>query len=152
VGDTFTLRNFTIDPHRRMLRRDGKPIAIEPKAFDCLVYLVQEKGRAVSKNELIGAVWGKAEVSDAMLGQAVLKARRALGDHGRSQITIRTVRNFGYEWIEPLSGDSVEQAPSQRGEPPIVPLTTEEDGPSYAVPVVLALGVAGAIIVWTCMS
>jgi DNA-binding winged helix-turn-helix (wHTH) protein len=152
VGEsTFTVRNYTIDPLRRMLRCDGEPMAIEPKAFDCLVYLAQQRGRAVSKNELIGAVWGKAEVSDAMLGQAVLKARRALGDQGRSQVTIRTVRSFGYEWIEPLS-EGLTATPHVQSDQAMLVASTEKAGPSFAIPAVLALAAAGAIVIWTCMT
>lgn len=94
--------NFVIDPDRRTLVANGEEIMIEPKAFDCMAYLVSQRGRAVGKDELIGAVWGKADVSDAMLGQAILKARRAVADDGSSQRVIRTAHRFGYEWIAPI--------------------------------------------------
>lgn len=91
--------DYTMDLRGRVLRTNGESLAIEPKVFDCLAYLIENRARAVGRDELIAAVWGKVDVSDAMLGQAILKARRALRDTGRTQNMIRTVPRFGYQWI-----------------------------------------------------
>ena len=70
---------------------------MQPKAFDCLTYLIANRDRAVGRDELIAAVWGKVEISDNILGQVVAHARRAVNDNGEEQRVIRTVPRFGYE-------------------------------------------------------
>ena len=54
----FTFDNQTLDTERRELLRDGAPIPVQPQVFDLLVYLVQNRDRVVSKEDLIGLVWG----------------------------------------------------------------------------------------------
>ena len=92
---------FQLDPATRELRRAGVPVPVPPRAFDCIVYLVEHRDRAVGRDELIAAVWGKADITDGMLGQTVLSARRVLDDTGKEQQCIRTVFRFGYHWVAP---------------------------------------------------
>ncbi|MBX3688110.1 winged helix-turn-helix domain-containing protein [Dokdonella sp.] len=92
-----------IDLSARELHRDGELVTLSPKVFDCLAYLIEHRERAVGRDELIAAVWGKVDVSDTLLGQTVLKARRAIGDTGNEQHAIRTVPRFGYRWIAEVS-------------------------------------------------
>src|SRR5690606_31384490 len=56
--------------------------------------------RAVGRDELIAAVWGRADVADALLAQTVLRIRRTLGDAGAEDSAIRTIARFGYRWVE----------------------------------------------------
>lgn len=102
----FRFGSHAIDLRARTLRSERGDVPLEPKVFDCLAYLIEHRDRAVGRDELISAVWGKADVSDAMLGQAVLKARRAIGDDGRAQGAIRTVPRFGYQWVAPVEADA----------------------------------------------
>jgi DNA-binding winged helix-turn-helix (wHTH) protein len=90
---------YRLDPRSRRLTRDGTDIAIEPRVLDVVVYLVEHRERAIGRDELIAAVWGRVDSSDATLAQAVLKARRLFGDDGSVQHTIRTVARFGYQWV-----------------------------------------------------
>ncbi len=92
------------DAATRELRREGKLVEPSPKVFDCLIYLIEHRNRAVGRDELIAAVWGRADVSDSLLGQTMLKVRRAIGDTG--QTAIRTVPRFGYHWIAETSVES----------------------------------------------
>ncbi len=92
-----------IDPLARELHRGDALLSLSPKVFDCLVYLIEHRDRAVGRDELMAAVWGRADVSDTLLGQTVLKARRAVGDGGRAQEAIRTVPRFGYRWVGELA-------------------------------------------------
>ena len=89
----------SVDPAARELRRNGELVTLSPKVFDCLAYLIEHRERAVGRDELMAAVWGRADVSDTLLGQTVLKARRAIGDDGNEQRMIRTVPRFGYRWV-----------------------------------------------------
>ena len=60
----FEFGDHLLDIERRELRRRGEPIALEPQVFDLLVYLMQNRDRAVSRTDLVDVVWGGRAVSD----------------------------------------------------------------------------------------
>jgi DNA-binding winged helix-turn-helix (wHTH) protein len=91
--------DFVLNPARRELRRAGEGVALPPKVFDCIAYLAMHRERAVGRDELIASVWGRAEITDNLLDQVMLRARRALGDTGEERRVIRTVPRFGYAWV-----------------------------------------------------
>ena len=95
----YQFDRFRLDPATRELYKDSDRIILPGSAFDCLVYLVEHSDRAVGRDELISAVWGRTDVSDTQLSQAVVRVRRALGDTGGAQTTIRTIPRFGYRWV-----------------------------------------------------
>lgn len=99
---TYRFDDFDLSPAKRELRKAGRPLALPARAFDCLAYLIEHRERAVGRDELIAAVWGRVEVSDALLGHTIVRIRRSLGDTGNEQRTIRTVPRFGYRWALPL--------------------------------------------------
>lgn len=105
TSQVYRFGDCRIDPSARELHRAAELVTLSPKVFDCLAYLIEHRDRAVGRDELIAAVWGKVDVSDTLLGQTVLKARRAIGDTGNEQHAIRTVPRFGYRWIAPLDED-----------------------------------------------
>lgn len=98
----YRFGDCTIDPSARELRTGGALATLSPKVFDCLIYLIEHRERAVGRDELIAAIWGKLDVTDTLLGQTVLKARRAVGDTGNGQHAIRTIPRFGYRWVAEL--------------------------------------------------
>jgi DNA-binding winged helix-turn-helix (wHTH) protein len=100
--------DFRIDPVARELWRGDRLIELPPHVFDCLAYLLEHRDRAVGRDELVAAVWGRTEVSDTLLGQTMLRIRRELGDDGKEQRVVRTIPRFGYRWVGPLddAGDS----------------------------------------------
>jgi DNA-binding winged helix-turn-helix (wHTH) protein/tetratricopeptide (TPR) repeat protein len=91
--------DFCLNPLTRELSRHGEPVALAASAFDCLVYLVEHRERPVGRDELISAVWGRADVSDNLLAQTIVRLRRALGDGGAGQQCIKTVARVGYRWM-----------------------------------------------------
>jgi len=95
----YSFDGYQLDPRSRRLTRGGNEVGVEPRVFDVIVYLVEQRRRAVCRDELIAAAWGRIDSSDATLAQAVLKARRLFGDDGNAQRTIRTVARFGYQWV-----------------------------------------------------
>ena len=105
---SYRFGDFRLEPATRELWRGTTPVPVPPRAFDCIVYLVEHRERAVGRDELIAAVWGRTETGDGTLGQTVLAARRALEDTGKEQHAIRTVFRFGYHWVAPV--DVVEGA------------------------------------------
>ena|SRR5690242_18614563 len=80
-----------IDVDRRELRLRKAPVHVEPQVFDLLLYLLANRDRVVSKDDLVAAVWRGRIVSDVTLNSRVGAARRAIGDDGRAQALIRTV-------------------------------------------------------------
>jgi DNA-binding winged helix-turn-helix (wHTH) protein/tetratricopeptide (TPR) repeat protein len=109
TASSYRFGDFLLDPATRELHCRGKPVALPPKSFDCLAYLVAHHDRAVGRDELISAVWGRIDVNDALLAQTLLRARRAVGDTGSRQDTIRTVPRFGYHWIRAV--ERIDPAP-----------------------------------------
>ena len=99
VGMAYRFSNFRLDPVARLLQREGAPLEVPRRAFDCLVYLIENRSRAVGRDELIERVWHRANVSDNQLAQTVLAARKLLDDDGNQQRMIRTVAGFGYHFV-----------------------------------------------------
>ena len=95
----FLFDDQTLDTNRRELRRGLKPISIEPQVFDLLVYLLQNRERVVSKDDLIASVWGGRIVSDSTLTSRINAARKAVGDSGENQKLIRTVARKGFRFV-----------------------------------------------------
>ena len=88
-----------LDVGRREFRRGAEAIAIEPQVFDLLVYLVQNRDRVVSKDDLIASVWGGRIVSDSTLTSRINAARKAVGDSGKNQKLIRTIARKGLRFV-----------------------------------------------------
>src|SRR5437879_7304509 len=109
----FTFGTYALDTDRRELRRGGDPVAMEPQVFDLLVYLVQNRDRVVSKDDLIACVWSDRIVSESTLNSCINSARKAVGDSGTDQRLIRTFPRKGFRFvgaIRPLASDAVSEA------------------------------------------
>ena len=121
-----------LDIERRELRCGAELIAIEPKAFDLLTFLVQQRDRVVSKNDLLQAVWGGRIVSESALTTRINAVRRAIGDDGAAQRLIRTFTRRGVRFIgevrempdqaAPAAGDGLGPAPAAADKPSIAVL------------------------------
>ncbi|MBO9663895.1 winged helix-turn-helix domain-containing protein [Dokdonella sp.] len=96
-----------VDVAARELRQAGKRVPLSPTVFDCIAYLLEHRDRAVGRDELVSAVWGKASVTDSLVGKTLVKARRAVGDDGAQQAVILTVPRFGFHWIAPVRVEEV---------------------------------------------
>jgi DNA-binding winged helix-turn-helix (wHTH) protein/tetratricopeptide (TPR) repeat protein len=97
----YIFGDFRFLPSTRELWRGGKRVMLPRRTFECLEHLIAHRDRAVGRDELVDAVFGRSNVSDAQLGQIVLRARRAVDDDGNAQHTIRTIAGYGYRWIAP---------------------------------------------------
>jgi DNA-binding winged helix-turn-helix (wHTH) protein len=95
----FLFADHVLDVARRELRCGSEPVALEPQVFDLLVYLVQNRERVVSKDDLIASVWGGRSVSDSTLTSRINAARKAIGDNGKSQKLIRTIARKGLRFV-----------------------------------------------------
>ena len=95
----FVFGEHTLDDDRRELLCRSEHVAVEPQVFDLLVYLVQNRDRVVSKDDLIGSIWGGRIVSDSTLTSRINAARKAIGDSGGKQKLIRTIARKGLRFV-----------------------------------------------------
>ena len=136
----FVFDNQTLDLDRRELRRGGEAIPVEPQVFDLLVYLVQNRDRVVSKDDLIASVWDKRIVSESTLASRINAARKAIGDNGKEQRLVRTIPRRGFRFVgnvqtQPIDGQpnyGVEAPSGEIPEPPRAALPLP-DRPAIAV-------------------
>ena len=90
---------YTLSPARRTLVRNGRELPLIPRCFDLLVLLIERRNEAVSRNDILDAVWSDVVVSDGALSQAIRVLRRTLGDDPRQPTFIRTLPRHGYRFV-----------------------------------------------------
>jgi DNA-binding winged helix-turn-helix (wHTH) protein len=95
----FSFGDHRLDVDRRELWRGAERVALEPQVFDLLVYLVRNRDRVVSKDDLLAAVWGRGIVSESTLTSRISAVRKAVGDSGEAQRLIRTVPRKGLRFV-----------------------------------------------------
>lgn len=98
----YRFAGCVFDTSRLELHRHGSLLHVEPQVAKILSLLLEQRSRVVSRDELLGVVWGSKVVSDGTLTVRVNALRRALGDDGHSQRIIRTVPKSGYRFIAPV--------------------------------------------------
>ncbi len=110
MSRSYRFGEFRVNPASRQLWRGERLVVLPPLVFDCLTYLIEHHDRAVGRDELVAAVWGKAEINDTLLRQTILRIRRELGDEAKEQSVLRTIPRFGYHWIAALESDELPAA------------------------------------------
>jgi TolB-like protein len=95
----FLFADHTLDTDTRELSRGGETIAVQPLVFDLLIYLIENRDRVVTREDLLAALWGGRTVADSTLATHVNAARRAVGDSGEEQKLIRTVARRGLRFV-----------------------------------------------------
>jgi DNA-binding winged helix-turn-helix (wHTH) protein/tetratricopeptide (TPR) repeat protein len=124
---------FRVDPGRRILLRETRPVVLTPKAFDTLLALIENRGRVLEKDELMRLVWADTVVEEANLSQNVFTLRKALGEGPQENAYIATVPRRGYQFVAEVRETPVPSVPTaglppQRVEPPrslaVLPFTS----------------------------
>jgi DNA-binding winged helix-turn-helix (wHTH) protein/tetratricopeptide (TPR) repeat protein len=98
VSNFYRFGPFDLDPDQRALRRDGKKIALPPKAIDLLLYLVQNPLRPLTKEELLRAVWPDSFVEEGNLSQNIFLLRKAITPKQKDFRYIVTLPGRGYQF------------------------------------------------------
>jgi len=96
---SWSFANFELDPERFELRNAGELVPLEPQVFQLLTMLVENRHRLVTKAEIIESVWGGRSISDSALSSRIKSARKAVGDNGSTQHTIRTIHAKGFRFV-----------------------------------------------------
>jgi TolB-like protein len=106
----YLFGEYALDTDRRELRRGSELVSIGPQGFDVLIYLISNRERVVSKDDLIEAVWRGRTVSASTLASQINAVRNSIGDSGEDQKLVRTIARKGFRFI-----GSVVQEPSTIG-------------------------------------
>src|SRR5512147_1775650 len=110
--EVFHFDDFTLDVQERRLLRGAEAVHLSPKAYDLLVALVRQRGRMVTKEELLRRIWPESFVEEGGLTVHVSALRKALGEDAHRPIYIETVARSGYRFIAAVSGDPANERPS----------------------------------------
>src|ERR1700752_977789 len=121
------LGDLTFDSSARQLLRGTAEIHLSPKAFELLKTLIDQRPRALSKNELHEHLWPTTFVSEANLASLIAEIREALGDTARQPRFIRTPHRFGYAFSGQPWEDPVVHAGSDSRAESMTPLANELD-------------------------
>jgi TolB-like protein len=135
----FLFGDYVLDPDRRELTRGSEVIATGPRVFDLLTYIVRNRERVVSKDDLLGAIWSGRIVSESTLTSHINAVRKAIGDSGENQRLVKTIARKGFRFVAEVretpstdgaSAPGTDPAPSGEAVGPALPLP---DKPSIAV-------------------
>jgi TolB-like protein/Tfp pilus assembly protein PilF len=131
----YLFDGFVFDVGRRELHCGADLVSVTPQVFDLLDFLICNRERVVSREELIKAVWNGRVVSDAALSTRLNVARKAIGDSGDEQRLIRTLARKGFRFIGPVQEAQTDAEPAVAGHTiaPPQPALTLPDKPSIAV-------------------
>jgi class 3 adenylate cyclase/predicted ATPase len=98
----YFFEGYVVDTDRRELRRGTTPIAVAPQVFDLLEYLICNRERVVSRDDLIASIWDGRIVSESALSTRINAVRSAIGDSGEDQRLIKTLPRRGYRFTGPV--------------------------------------------------
>lgn len=95
----FAFEDCVLDLDRRELSKGGTAVELEPQVFDLLAFLVGNRDRVVSRDDLIAGVWNGRIVSESALASRINAVRRAIGDDGSAQRLIKTIVRKGFRFV-----------------------------------------------------
>src|SRR5438874_743755 len=131
----YLFEEYAFDTDRRELHRGADVVSVAPQVFDLLDYLIRNRERVVSKDDLINAIWNGRSVSDAALTTRLNAVRSAIGDSGDEQRLIKTLQRKGFRFVGQVreaQGAAGAATADNPGQPP-KPVLTLPDKPSIAI-------------------
>jgi adenylate cyclase len=130
----YVFEDFVLDTDKRELRRGANVVSVAPQVFDVLDYLIRNRERVVSKDDLVTAIWEGRIVSDAALTTRLKAVRSAIGDSGEGQRLIKTLPRKGFRFVGRVQEEQGPGRTLDGGTPePPRPAATLPDKPSIAV-------------------
>jgi TolB-like protein/DNA-binding winged helix-turn-helix (wHTH) protein/Flp pilus assembly protein TadD len=129
----YLFEGFRLDLARRRLSDPaGNALQLSGRAFDVLVYLVENRARVVGKDEIMRAVWPRVVVEENNLNQAIYNLRRALADSRESPRFILTIAGRGYQFIAETRTETAAELP------PLMPATEAVTEAAVVSPAVIS--------------
>jgi adenylate cyclase len=129
----YVFEDYSLDTDRRELRCGRQLIAAEPQIFDLLQYLISNRDRVVSKDDLLAAVWDRRTVSESTLSSSLSAVRHAVGDSGEEQRLIKTVPRKGVRFVGTVREEASGSPGTNAASPPSTAYLALPDKPSIAV-------------------
>src|SRR5687767_2930552 len=120
----YLSNDVVLEPEQWRVRVGDSFVTPEPKVFELLCYLMQNRGRVVPKGELLDALWSGDVVGESVLTRCVSCARKVLADDSKTPRFIRTFHGRGYQFIAPVTegrthGASATEAATATAETPV---------------------------------
>src|SRR5437588_1929167 len=169
----FLFDDVRVEPVTFQGFKAGQVISLEPETLRLLLFLIENRGRLIEKEEILDAIWPETHVTENALTREIGKLRKTLGDDPKAPKYIQTVHTRGYRFIAELAeangegtlagaevGEVAAPPESFRAAPPVVaaaPLAVEampaRRTRSYRlittlITIAISLGVIGAIVLW----
>lgn len=123
----YLFQEYSLDTDRRELRLRAELVRVEPSVFDLLLYLIRNRDRVVSRDDLIANVWNGRIVSESTLTSRMNAARSSIGDSGAQQRLVRTVARKGHRFVGEV--DERSEPTSNKGQ---TDLATAKHQPAHA--------------------
>src|SRR6266404_1830031 len=134
-GYLYRFGQFALDSRKRTLSRADSPLSLTPKAFDVLLFLVQNPNRLVTKEELLQAVWGDTFVEEGNLTQYISHLRKALGDDSEDTRLIVTIARKGYQFtVDVTVAEAVDTSKQAAGQVPTTEGLRADARPAHELP------------------
>ena len=112
----YRFDDFLADPKTWRLTRDGQEIHLDPVVLKLLIYLIANRNRLVTRDELMNTVWGETVISESALTKAVARLRKALNDDSATPRYLETVRTLGYRFVATVEEVATSDEPEQQTE------------------------------------
>ncbi len=124
----YFFEDYAFDTDRRELQRGPAVVSTTPQVFDLLDYLIRNRDRVVSKDDLVDAIWNGRIVSDAALTTRLNAVRNAIGDSGEEQRLIKTLPRKGFRFVGMVRESDKRSGAAASGCPP------ESQSPRFPIP------------------
>ena len=124
---------YELDTDKGELRCGAQIVPVEPQVFALLLFLIENRERLVSKDEIVESVWAGRIVSDSAISSRIKSARQAIGDDGKAQRMIRTLHGSGFRFIAEVTSDEAAPAAQAKREKELEQQPEEPTRPSIAV-------------------
>src|SRR5512134_22561 len=118
----YRFADCVLDTQLYTLARGGQSTRLAPKVFEVLCYLIEHRGRVVSKQELCDQVWEGLAITDAAMESCLRAVRLTVGDSGQAQRIIQTQRGHGYHFVADVTVETSRSGTEERPSAPHVPL------------------------------
>lgn len=125
----YVFESYTLDTERRELRRGSNLVPVTPQVFDLLCYLIHNRERVVSKDDLIAAIWNGRVVSESALTTRMNVARNAIDDRGAQQRFIKTFPRKGFRFVGEVRAEQLSDGLAAAGA-----VLTDSSKPSLTLP------------------